>query len=120
MPLDFEPESPDRMDQRGRAELAAELGDIAVDDVGDCGVIPDRFDRGLAGDHGSRIADQQREQVALPPGQLYGGAIGSLDDSRRQIQGDVREARSSPPSWPRRDSARRRATTSSIANGFTT
>ena len=103
-------------------ELAAQLADEDVDDVGVDGevVAPDQFEQPLPAEHDAGAAGQRLEQVELAAGEFHGrpatwpGARGGVDGERPDDEPALGAA-----AGTRRRSARSRATSSASANGFT-
>ena len=99
------------VDQRRVAELAAQVGDVAVDDVRRRLALaaPHLLERELAGDDAARVAQQQREQLGLAAGELEvaaaaaGGAGLGVEREVGERELLVRGG------WLRRSSARTRA-----------
>ena len=110
------------MDQRRVAELAAQVGDVAVDDVHRHLALaaPDLLERELAGDDAAGVAQQQREQLGLAAGQLE-IAPAALRRAGVDVEREVgeRELTRAASGASRRSSARTRALSSSTSNGLT-
>ena len=96
----------DRANQRRRAELAAQAGDVAVDDVCLGGTVPDSLDRALARRPGSQTARaapsrarsaRSRRTLPAPRRRAPGCSLSAADPSAR---------RSAPDSEPISSAAR--------------
>src|SRR6185503_7643050 len=90
--LEHEPDPAHGPDQGRVAELAAQVGHVAVDGVG-AGLglaAPHLLERALARDHRARVAQQQAEQLGLAPGQAEvapaAGGVPALG-----VEGDIGE-----------------------------
>src|SRR5262249_10140407 len=71
-PVEPEPDAAHGVDQRRLAELAAQIGDVAVDGVERRLALaaPHLLERSLARDDDARVAQQQLQQLGLAAGQL--------------------------------------------------
>ena len=106
----------------GRAELAPEIADVDIDDVG-LGIVlvaPNRREDLLAGENAAAMAHQMDEQVELGARQshLLSGAAHLAGD---QVDLDVADAQRCRGGFcaARRSCARTRAASSASENGLT-
>src|SRR5436190_1964054 len=87
-----EPHPADRVDERGITQLAAQVADIAVDDVLAHRLLPHLRQRHLTRDHRSRVAHQQLEELGLTRSEIEysaGPGHGARLEVERQLPAAV-------------------------------